>query len=625
MTVSLIKQKIEALLVFTSSIMSSEVNNLVEKLREANEAYRNNMPLLMTDDEYDKGLERLQQLDSKHSFLKQIRAKPKGSHTITMPYYLGSLDKVRTEEELKKWIVKHEGPYILSEKLDGISALLNLGTQQLYLSGDEMSGLDVSKWLQYMKLPKSKVPTSMWIRGELLLPNSKIPEGKLGRSIVNGIFHHLQPNRTDVEKVDFLGYEIIGPHMNLSTEEQLQQLAKWKISIPWYTRVGSLSADSLHSILEKQRQISQYEMDGIVIKTNIPSEVRVTKGNPKDAVAWKPPTGETKITTVVRVEWNASAVGRLTPRVEIEPIQLGGSTITYVTGVNARRIQDWKIGTGAKVIIRKGGDVIPVIVSVEYPGTVSFPPESTWVWETEEKINIRLKEKDTKTIAAQLTKMARLLEWDTIGPAQMDTLVTAGYHTVPQLLQGTEKEFQSLLGPIKGSRFFQTLRDGWSGKNEITLFLASPLQYTGVAASKLEALLHVEKDVTKWATLKIDHVKGWSPDSVKQFQAVWKQYEHFRKTEWSFLKYPQMTKLVEPTKGVTIKGTIVFSGFRNATLEDLLLKKGYLVIDAVRSDTKALLVKDTEDPHTYTSTKVEKAKKIPGCIILRQKDISRLP
>jgi hypothetical protein len=86
-----------------------------------------------------------------------------------------------------------------------------------------------------------------------------------------------------------------------------------------------------------------------------------------------------------------------------------------------------------------------------------------------------------------------------------------------------------------------------------------------------------------------------------------------------------MTKLVEPTKGVTIKGTIVFSGFRNATLEDLLLKKGYLVIDAVRSDTKALLVKDTEDPHTYTSTKVEKAKKIPGCIILRQKDISRLP
>jgi hypothetical protein len=69
-----------------------------------------------------------------------------------------------------------------------------------------------------------------------------------------------------------------------------------------------------------------------------------------------------------------------------------------------------------------------------------------------------------------------------------------------------------------------------------------------------------------------------------------------------------------------IKGSVVFTGFRDVTLEAQLLAKGYKVVDAVKSDTKAVLIADKEDPMTYTTTKTDKAKKVPGCRILRRAD-----
>ena len=600
------------------------VTSLVKHLKEANEAYRNGMPLLMTDAEYDRALKRLEELKPDHPFLKEVRGALTGSHVITMPYYLGSLDKAQTSEELGKWLSKHKDSYVLSEKLDGISALLNPGNGLLYLSGDKMSGLDVSAWLPYMDISIKKNSTSTWIRGELIMPKSRVPPGRLGRSIVNGIFHQKTPDPKEAAKVQFIGYESIGLDPVPTTMFQHLQIEKWGLLVPWTKHVDSITAEELTRILNERRATSKYDMDGIVIKTNTPAKTRIMKGNPKDAIAWKPPTGESKITKVVRVEWNASAVGRLTPRVEIEPVQLGGSTITFVTGVNARRIQDWQIGPGASVIVRKGGDVIPVIDSVEVPGKVSFPEEGTWVWETEEHINIRQVKADASTLIAQFTRLAKVLEWNSVGPAQMKAVVEAGYTTVPELLKVSEKDFKALLGPIKGSHFYSLLREGWS-KSELDLFLASPFYYAGIGRTKLDALLALEPDVTKWGNPGLAEPDGWSSSSLETFQKTWHLYEAFRKTEWSFIAYPQKPLIHKPQAEIVWKGSVVFSGFRNTTLEDSLLKRGYHVIDTVRSDTKAVLIKDTEDPLTYTSGKVEKAKKIPGCMILNQKNVSRLP
>jgi NAD-dependent DNA ligase len=370
-------------------------------------------------------------------------------------------------------------------------------------------------------------------------------------------------------------------------------------------------------------------MDGLVIKMNKPLP-RVLKGNPKDAIAWKPPNGESKLTKVIQVEWNASATGKLVPRVQIEAVHLGGSTIQFVTGVNARRVVDWKIGPGAQVIIRKGGDVIPLIESVEVPAAVSYPPEDSWEWDgpSDTAVNIKQKVADSSTLVSQYMKMVKHLDWPNIGPAVMKSVVEAGYSSVPLLRKASEDALKKLLGPVKGANLYKQVQvDGWANASEIDLFIASPLRPDGIGSTRLEVLYSVEPDVTKW-TSGLTAPKGWSPDALKDFQALWAKYEQFRKTEWSFLPYPVLSKAgINPTPSsntVATRGTIVFSGVRDDAIETALQQKGYKISDSVKADTKAVLISDKEDPQSYSSGKTEKAKKIPGCLILRKADWIKL-
>jgi NAD-dependent DNA ligase len=585
----------------------------------------------MTDDEYDAGLEQLKKVQPNHPLLTQVRAAPSGDKAkiVRMPFYLGSLDKAKTAEELGKWTKKSKGPYIISEKLDGISGLWNPHAKNLYLSGDDNMGVDVSAWLQYISLsPKTlhKIPEGTWIRGELIMPRSLVPEGKLGRSIINGIFHQKVPNPVEAKKIRFVAYEIIGMDPDLTVQQQMAWLDNWNVWTPWFVSQTELSsADTLSNMLSIRRTDSDYDMDGLVLKTNKPIVPRVLKGNPKDAVAWKPPNGESKITRVIIVEWNASATGKLVPRVQIEPVHLGGSTIQYVTGVNARRIVDWKIGPGAHVIIRKGGDVIPLIESVEVPATVSFPPEGTWAWDgpSETAVNIVQKVADSSTLVSQYMKMVKHLDWPNVGPAVMKAVVEAGYVTVPLLRKASEADLKKLLGPVKGANLFEHVQNGWSKASEIDLFVASPIRPDGIGSTRLEVLQVHEPDMTKWSKPGLTAPKGWSPDALKEFQQLWAKYEAFRKEQWSFIPYPvplQTKPLVQ-----TLKGTVVFSGVRDAELEVQLEKKGYKTSDTVKADTKAVIIAENEDPQSYSSTKTEKAKKIPGCLILRKSEWNKLP
>jgi DNA ligase (NAD+) len=608
---------------------------LVQKLTKANEAYRNGQALLMTDDDYDAGLEQLRKLNPQHPFLKQVRAAPNANthKVVRMPFYLGSLDKAKVAEELEKWTKKAPkgSTFIVSEKLDGISGLWNPAAKNLYLSGDDNMGVDVSPWLQHISLsprtPSKDIPEDVWIRGELIMPKHLIPQGKLGRSIVNGQFHLKAPS-PEAAKVRFVGYELIGMAPDLSVHQQFSWLDTWGIWTPWSVHMNDLSdTPKLTSYLAGRRAESQYDMDGLVIRTNKPLP-RVLKGNPKDAIAWKPPNGETKLSKVILVEWNASATGKLVPRVQIEPVQLGGSTIQFVTGVNARRVVDWKIGPGAHVVIRKGGDVIPLIESVEVAAAVSYPPEGTWEWDgpPETAVNIKQLAADATTLVSQFMKMVKHLDWPNVGPAVMKSVVEAGYTTVPLLRKASEDSLKKLLGPVKGANLFALVqRDGWSKASELDLFIASPLRPDGIGKTRLEVLLAVEPDVRKWSSSLVAP-KGWSPEALKEFQILWGNYEIFRKTEWSFLPYPIPCNPlpVAPVAQVPQKGTVVFSGFRDEMLEASLEARGYKVSDTVKADTKAVFIADKENPDTYISTKTEKAKKIPGCLILRRTEIGKL-
>lgn len=609
---------------------------LIARLTAANEAYRNGGRLLMTDEEYDAGLEALAKKVPNHPLLTTLRAKPVAGKAVPMPFYLGSLDKAKAPEDLDKWVKRQKadhGGYVLSEKLDGISGLWSPSKGRLYLSGDDNMGVDVSDWLRYISLgPKdihlTEIPESMWIRGELIMPRHKIPEGRLGRSIVNGIFHRDIPDPVESAKVRFVSYECINHPTPLSVSQQFMWLNTWGLWIPWVSSVVALDASNLTDTLALRRVKSDYDMDGLVICLNYPM-LRVSKGNPKDAIAWKPPTGDTRLTKVVAVEWNASANGRLVPRVQIEPVALGGSTIQFVTGTHARRVVDWGVGPGAMVILRKGGDVIPVLDKVEVPAQVVFPPEGTWEWEgpADTAIHIRQTKADTTTASAQLMRVATKLGWDGVGPSQMEKVVEAGYTTISQLRAVSLAEFQKLLGAVKGAKFHALVQgEGWKSADETDLYVASPVSKTGIGQTRLKVLLEVEPDMTKWLNWSKPAPKGWSPESLKEFLENWRIYVEFRRKEWNFLAFPSVPQPLQgpavPTPQSTIpqKGTVVFSGVRNAEVEEKLAAKGYKTVDTVKADCKAVLIADSKDVASYSSGKTEKAKKIPGCRILRCAD-----
>jgi hypothetical protein len=228
-------------------------------------------------------------------------------------------------------------------------------------------------------------------------------------------------------------------------------------------------------------------------------------------------------------------------------------------------------------------------------------------------------------------KMVQRLGWENIGPAQMKAVVDAGYTTVPLLRAVSEEALKKLLGPIKGSHLYKTIQtDGWSKATELDLFVASPLCPSGIGKTRLEALQISESNILKWSLEGLIAPKGWSVDALKEFQVVWRDYEKFRKDSWSFLAYPyrsstNVAEAVQVAQAIQEKkGTIVFTGFRDAALEANLAAKGYKLSDTVKSDTKAVFIGDKEDPLTYTSTKIDKAKKIPGCTILRRADWQRL-
>jgi hypothetical protein len=202
----------------------------------------------------------------------------------------------------------------------------------------------------------------------------------------------------------------------------------------------------------------------------------------------------------------------------------------------------------------------------------------------------------------------------------MKAVVEAGYSTVPLLRKVSEPTLVGLLGKVKGAHLYKLLQvNGWLNATESDLFVASPICPSGIGKTRLDALLTSESDMTKWSSNNLIAPKGWSVDALKEFQSTWKLYEEFRKTEWSFIPYPVKTTST-PVNTVKHLGSVVFTGFRDAILEANLSAKGYALSDTVKSDTKAVFIADKEDPTTYTSTKVEKAKKIPGCLILRKAD-----
>jgi len=558
-------------------------SQIVQLLREASDAYYNGGTLKMDDDTYDSLVERLKQLDCENEFFNEIGAPTEGA--VKLPYPMPSLDKIKPgQDTLKRFLSNSD--FVISEKLDGLSALWN---GKLYLRGDGIMGQDISHLHGIQGLKRVAEP----VRGEIILTRSEdIP---LRRSWVNGQVHQKTPLTENLQKIHFVAYEVMNTRMTRT--QQFEWLKTKGFEIPWHISVKTITEAELCEKLVERRNVSIYDTDGLVVgldKAPVSESTTAKAKNPKDCLAFKMPLADQSAETIVKnVLWAPSAQGYMIPRLQFEPVVIGAATIEYCTGHNARTILQNKLGPGARIIIRRSGDVIPKLESVITATEASFPPEGTWEWDG---VNIKAVGISVEMVSAKLHYFLKTLEIPGAGPATATALVEAGIVGPATLWAATQETLSKILGPKTGAALYANLRN--LKLTELALMHASSTLPRGVGTTKLTSLFAVEPDPRKWPGMTPP--EGWTTESFENFLAVLPTYVTWRKD----IPYPY--PILGTAEATTPTNAIVcITGFRDKAIEERALAKGYPIVSTFTSKVSLLVVPDGE---VKESEKVKTAK-----------------
>lgn len=575
---------------------STSIADIVALLQSASDAYYNGATPIMDDDSYDALLGRLKELAPNHPYLETVGA-PVAQGGTALPYAMPSLDKIKPGQDQLTRFLANAGGFVLSEKLDGLSALWIPASKKLYLRGDGITGQDVSHLVGLGIQGLKSAVRGTAVRGELILPRS---EGQaLGRSWVNGQIHQTTPDPALISKIHFVAYELVAG-LEAPRSKQLQWLVTAGFELPWYSVMNAVSEGELMTILQKRRIGSPYDTDGIVVGLDsVPrNESTKTKAkNPKDCVAFKMPLADQSAETTVReVIWSPSAQGYLIPRIRFDTVEIGAATIEFCTGHNARMIATERVGPGARVVIRRSGDVIPkldkVLVASE---AISFPPTGTWEWIGDAATAVHIKPVGDSTAAAQaaakLHYFLKTLDIPGSGPATAAALVAAKVLGPAALWALNGTELSTILGPKTGASLYANLRTRLASVDEMTLMHASSMMPRGVGDTKLGSLFAAVPDPRNWTTA-VAPPTGWTTDSYRVFLAEFPAYVAWRAKELHWIPYPIGAKLATGIAPPTNGETICMTGFRDKELEAAATQKGFAFTPTFTGKVTILLVAD---------------------------------
>ena len=419
-----------------------ELSDIIHK---ANNAYYCDDNSILTDNEYD--IIREYTLEK---YPKNIAAQEGhtscdvnvGKIKVKLPYEMWSMDKIKpSTDAVEKWKKKYTGPYVVSAKLDGISALYvseDGKAPKLYTRGNGREGQDISQMIPY--LIKDEIKGTVVIRGEIII-SKKVFQDKYSkhfanpRNFVAGVVNKKMIDENIIHDLDFVAYELIEPP--LKPAQQLFDFGVKEIKHVKFDVKENISNDILSELLLDWRKDYEYEIDGIIV-TNDEIYPRPKK-NPEYAFAFKmiisDQVAEVKVVDII---WTPSKDGYLKPRVQIEPVVLGGAKIEYATGFNAKFIEDNKIGVGSLIQIIRSGDVIPHILNVVVPAEKPLFPVQEYKWnDTHVDIILLDKNQDETVREKNITGFFKGLEVDGIGPGNIKKIIATGYTSVPAIIAMT--------------------------------------------------------------------------------------------------------------------------------------------------------------------------------------------
>jgi len=535
-----------------------------------------------------------------------------------LPYWLGSQDKFKLgqQTQVDQWMNDFRPPYLVSGKLDGISALLRYdGTRTVMFTreGGDITPL-AAAMIRYGKIPSLNI-RYFDVRGELIM-NQEVFRRKYSqifknaRNMVSGLANSKTHDRAWKERVadlDFVVYEIIQPSMKPS--EQLQRLEKYGFPVPLHTMQNSIELEKLVPLLERYRESSPYELDGlVVISDHIHS--RVTVGNPPYSFAFKI-SGKAAITEVIAVKWKISKYGVMKPVVLLRPVELSGVTIQRATAFNARYIWEFSVGPGTKVEITRSGETIPYILDVLEGTTASFPPPETYHWN---KNRVEIIAEETAAVSQEKTIRGAVSFFSIIGAkflgeSTISKIVTAGYNTIPKIVHMTKTQLSAVPGiQEKGAvRIRQEIKQAINKASLARIMGASSI-FPNLGEKRTTVILNNNPDmVEQWATqppgawryllLKIPGMGALLADVVVDHMEEFIVFLH---------KMAPYTFAVTQKKKKRWNVVVVMSGFRSRALQDEIEARGGQVTTSVSGNTTHILVKDKRS----TTGKVAKARQL---------------
>jgi NAD-dependent DNA ligase len=594
------------------------------------------------DDKYYNTGEKAEFTDEQYDLLKDIIVKyDKGekkkvgakiredNNRVKLPYWLGSLDKIKTEEEnkLDNWLKKNKTEkYVIENKLDGISCLFISDFDKicLYTRGDGFVGANISHILKYIKniplsFPKSKVV----IRGELII-NEKVFKEKYAkdsanpRNMVSGLVN-AKTLKEGIEDVEFIAYEIItDDKTQLKTTKQLRVLKEYgfKVVHNLILNQDELDVEKLSEILLDNKRNSEYEIDGIIIQSDT-EYVRNEKDNPKYAFAFKMSMEDNFIEAEVEeVIWNISKHKLIKPKIRIKPVNLNGVTITFASAFNAKFVVENSLGNGAKVVLTRSGDVIPFIIQIIKPAKKPDMPDLVYKW-NDSNVDIIVEDdeehvSDIKMISSFFSGMGI----KNISEATVEKIYNHGYTSLLDIFKATKDDFEKIDGFQKklAEKIYNNIHEGLKDTSIDILLGSSGIFGEGIGKRKLKVLFENFPDILdtnvseKEMSKKICDIEGYSEKTAEKIILNLDKARKFIKNIDPYITFENKKNKTEKLKGLSV----LFSGFRNEDLEKEITDNGGKISTSVSKNLNILIVKDK----TSSSSKIEKAKKLNIEILL---------
>lgn len=389
----------------------SEHQAKAEELRErlvrwSNEYYQDDAPSV-SDSEFDRALQALRQLEQEHPELatpdsptQRVGAEPlQGFEPVTHRHPMLSLDNAFSSEDLEEFDRRvrerldiEAVRYACEPKLDGIAVSIVWRDGNLALAatrGDGRTGEGITQNVRSiecvpLQLKGADIPAYLEVRGEVYMPRAgfeqfnKRAREEGGKPFVNprnaaaGSLRQLDSSITRKRPLAFCAYSL--GHLEFdgsplaSHSEAMQKLSEWGIPISDYGRVVDSIAgcEAYYEEVAESRQGLSFDIDGIVFKVDdlaLQQQLGAVSRAPRWAIARKFPAQE-EMTVVRGVEFQVGRTGAITPVARLDPVFVGGVTVSNATLHNADEIDRLGLMTGDTVVVRRAGDVIPQVAAV---------------------------------------------------------------------------------------------------------------------------------------------------------------------------------------------------------------------------------------------------------------------